>query len=187
MPGFATQWSAWSAWPWILPPSALARWLGLSELVIGLTVVSAGTSLPEVATSVMAAIRGERDLAVGNVVGSNIFNVLGVLGLSAVVAPSGVDVSPAILALDLPVMVAAAALCLPILWSGMTVSRWEGGLLLIYFVVYTAYILLRAAEHDALHGFVAAVTWGVIPVTVATLLVVTVTSIVRRARPKEPS
>ena len=68
---------------------ALAQAYGVSELVIGLTIVAAGTSLPEVATSVMAAIRGERDIAVGNVVGSNIFNILSVLGLSALVSPAG--------------------------------------------------------------------------------------------------
>jgi cation:H+ antiporter len=164
--------------------SAFARWLGLSELVIGLTVVAVGTSLPEVATSVMAAMRGERDIAVGNVVGSNIFNILGVLGLSAVLAPSGVVVSPALLAFDLPVMVAVAALCLPIFFNGMTVFRWEGGLLLLYFVAYTAYIVLRAAEHDALRGFVAAVTWVVLPVTLATLLAATVTEFRKRFRKK---
>jgi cation:H+ antiporter len=162
--------------------TALARWLGLSDLVIGLTVVAAGTSLPEVATSVVAAIRGERDIAVGNVVGSNIFNVLGVLGLSAVLAPSGVAVSPTLLAFDVPVMVAVAVLCLPIFWSGMTVFRWEGGLLLTYFVLYTAYILLRATEHDVLRGFAAAITWVVLPVTIATLLAVTVTNLIKRGR-----
>jgi cation:H+ antiporter len=162
--------------------TALARWLGLSELVIGLTVVAAGTSLPEIATSVMAALRGERDIAVGNVVGSNIFNVLGVLGLSAVVAPTGVAVSPALLAFDVPVMVAVAVLCLPIFFNGMTVFRWEGGLLLTYFVLYTLYVLFRAVEHDALHGFVAAVTWVILPVTLATLFAVTIMNLVKRAR-----
>ncbi|MDZ7828130.1 MAG: hypothetical protein U5K33_01155 [Halofilum sp. (in: g-proteobacteria)] len=74
------------------------RWLGVTELVIGLTVIAAGTSLPEVVTSILASVRGERDIAVGNVVGSNIFNLLGVLGLAGVVAPSGIAVSPAVAA-----------------------------------------------------------------------------------------
>jgi cation:H+ antiporter len=162
--------------------STLARWLGLSELVIGLTVVAAGTSLPEVATSVMAALRGERDIAVGNVIGSNIFNILGVLGLAATLAPGGVTVSPALLAFDLPVMVAVAVVCLPIFFNGMTVFRWEGGLLLSYFVIYTTYILLRAAEHDALRGFAMVVGWFVVPLTVVTLVAVTVANLTRRAR-----
>ena len=78
---------------------AFATWLGVSDLVIGLTIVAAGTSLPEVATSILAAIRGERDIAVGNVVGSNIFNLAGVLGVSALVTPAGVPVSAAVLGL----------------------------------------------------------------------------------------
>jgi len=167
--------------------STLARALGLSDMVIGLTVVAAGTSLPEVATSVMAALRGERDIAVGNVIGSNIFNLLGVLGLSAVLAPAGVSVAPAILSFDLPVMVAVAALCLPIFFNGMTVFRWEGGLLFGYFVIYMTYILRRAAEHDALHGFAAIVTWGVLPVTVLTLMAVTAASLRGRARTERQS
>src|SRR3546814_3465635 len=85
---------------------ALARALGLSELVIGLTVIAIGTSLPELATSIMAAIRGERDIAVGNIVGSNIFNLLCVLGLASLVSPQAVGVSSNALAFDFPVMIA---------------------------------------------------------------------------------
>ncbi|MDF2773712.1 MAG: Na+/Ca+ antiporter, CaCA family, partial [Geminicoccaceae bacterium] len=91
----------------------MATALGVSELVIGLTIVAAGTSLPEVATSVLATLRGERDIAVGNVVGSNIFNLLAVLGLGSLVAPEGVPVSPGALAFDMPVMVAVAVAALP--------------------------------------------------------------------------
>jgi cation:H+ antiporter len=166
--------------------SALARAVGLSELVIGLTVVAAGTSLPEVATSIMAALRGERDIAVGNVVGSNIFNILGVLGLAAALAPDGVTVAPAIQSFDIPVMIAVAVVCLPIFWSGMTVHRSEGALLFAYFVIYTAYILLRATEHDALHGFATLVAWGVLPLTVLTLVVALTVNLVARGRTEKP-
>ena len=138
--------------------------------------------MPEVATSVVAALRGERDIAVGNVIGSNIFNILGVLGLSATLAPGGIAVAPSLLALDLPVMVAVALLCLPIFFNGMTVFRWEGGLLFCYFVLYTTYILLRAVEHDALHGFVTIVTWGVLPITGMTLVAVITANLIRSAR-----
>jgi cation:H+ antiporter len=133
--------------------SSMARRFGISEIVIGLTVVAAGTSLPEVATSVIAAIRGERDIAVGNIIGSNVFNILGVLGLSTVLAPSGIKVSPSLLAFDIPVMLAVALLCLPIFINKLTVFQWEGGLLLGYFLIYTLYTLLYAAEHDLLSGF----------------------------------
>ncbi len=133
-----------------------ARYLGVSELVIGLTIVAAGTSLPEVATSVMAAIRGERDIAVGNVVGSNIFNILSVLGFSAVVAPSELAVAPALLAVDLPVMVAVAVACLPVFFTGARVARWEGLLFLLLYAAYSGYLVLRAGGYAALDEFSAA-------------------------------
>ncbi len=133
-----------------------ARHLGVSELVIGLTIVAAGTSLPEVATSVMAAIRGERDIAVGNVVGSNIFNILSVLGFSAIVAPAELAVAPALLAVDLPVMVAVAVACLPVFFTGARVARWEGLLFLLLYAAYSGYLVLRAGGHAALGDYGAA-------------------------------
>jgi cation:H+ antiporter len=129
--------------------SDLARSLGVSDLVIGLTVVAAGTSLPELATSVLAAIRGERDIAVGNVVGSNIFNLLGVLGLSAVVSNGGVRVSDVSLTLDIPVMIAATVVLIPIFWNGFRIKRWEGVLLAVFYVVYVVYLVLVNIEHDS--------------------------------------
>jgi len=96
---------------------AFARAMGVSELIVGLTIVAAGTSLPEIATSILAAARGERDIAVGNVVGSNLFNILIVLGLTALVSPDGVAVAPGALDFDLPVMVAVAVACLPIFFT----------------------------------------------------------------------
>jgi cation:H+ antiporter len=143
----------------------------VSELIIGLTIVAAGTSLPEVATSVMAAIRGERDIAVGNVVGSNIFNILGVLGISALVAPSALSVAPAMLAFDLPVMVAVALACLPIFFTGNLIARWEGALFLALYLGYTLYLILDATGHDALAGYGAAMGYFVLPLTFATLAV----------------
>ena len=104
----------------------LARSFGISELIIGLTIVAAGTSMPEVATSIVAAIRGERDIAVGNVVGSNIFNILAVLGLTALVAPDGVAVNQGMLDIDIPFMIAVAVACLPIFITGNRIARWEG-------------------------------------------------------------
>ena len=124
---------------------AMARAAGVSELVIGLTIVAAGTSMPEVATSVLAAFRGERDIAVGNVVGSSIFNVLAVLGLSGTVG-GGIDVPPAVLAFDLPVALAVAVACLPICCSGHCIALWEGLLFLAYYAAYTTYVVLAAAE-----------------------------------------
>jgi cation:H+ antiporter len=150
---------------------AFAKYLGVSDLVIGLTIVAAGTSLPEVATSILAAIRGERDIAVGNVVGSNIFNILAVLGISASVAPGDLAVAPAMPAFDLPVMVAVAVACLPIFFTGNLIARWEGALFLAYYAAYTAYLILDAAEHDAQVGFSAVLGGFVLPLTAVTLLV----------------
>ena len=151
---------------------AFAQALGVSELIIGLTIVAAGTSLPEVATSILAAFRGERDIAVGNVVGSNIFNLLAVLGLSGLVAPGGLPAPAALLRFDLPVMVAVALACLPIFASGAVIARWEGALFLLYYAAYTAYLVLAAQQHDALPAFSAVMEAFVLPLTAVTLAVV---------------
>lgn len=154
--------------------SAFAMHLGVSELVVGLTIVAAGTSLPEVVTSIVAALRGERDIAVGNVVGSNIFNIMAVLGVASVVAPQGIDVSPAVVGFDIPVMIAVAVACLPIFFTGGAISRWEGALLLAYYAAYTLYVVLAASEHDALPRFSGIMLCFVIPLTAVTLALVAV-------------
>jgi len=147
----------------------LATAFGVSELIIGLTIVAAGTSLPEVATSVVAALRGERDIAVGNVVGSNIFNILAVLGLTAIVAPGGgVAVPPGVLAVDLPFMIAVAVACLPIFFTGHLIARWEGVVFLVFYVAYTGYLFLTATEHASLPHFQTFLFWFVLPLTVLT-------------------
>jgi cation:H+ antiporter len=128
----------------------------VSDLVIGLTVVAAGTSLPELATSVMAAIRGQRDIAVGNVVGSNIFNLLCVLGASAVVSSDGVAVNREVIRLDFPVMLAATIVLLPICWNGFKVKRWEGIMLAVFYVAYVAYLVMEAGDSGAPGQFRAA-------------------------------
>lgn len=123
---------------------SVAQKLGVSELVIGLTIVAAGTSLPELATSVVASIRGERDIAVGNIVGSNLFNLLAVLGLAGAVSPSGVAVSSQALRGDFPVMIFSAVICLPVFITGKRISRLEGALFLGGYFAYVAYLILTA-------------------------------------------
>lgn len=112
----------------------LARLLGISETVIGLTIVAAGTSMPELATSAMAAFRRQADVAIGNVLGSNVYNILGIGGATALIAPT--DIPPQIVSFDNPVMVGVSALLLVLLYSGRKLSRWEGALLFICYVVY---------------------------------------------------
>lgn len=150
----------------------LAEALGVGSLIIGLTVIAAGTSLPEVATSVIASLRGQRDIAVGNVVGSNIFNVLFVLGLSSVAAPRGIPITSSVLRFDLPVMLAVAVACLPIFFTGHRIGRLEGALFLGYYVAYTTYLIMAAAGHDALPAFSSVMLSFVLPLTAFTLLVV---------------
>ncbi len=149
---------------------ALARRFGASELVIGLTLVAAGTSLPEVTTSILAALRGERDLAVGNVVGSNIFNLLFVLGAAGLATPGGVPVPPGALTFDLPVMVGVALACFPIFLTGRAISRWEGGVFLLYYGIYLALLILDASGHDSRDLLFHAVLWFALPLTVITAL-----------------
>tara|TARA_R110002124_G_scaffold131252_1_gene293437 strand:- start:798 stop:1883 length:1086 start_codon:yes stop_codon:yes gene_type:complete len=161
---------------------AFAQYLGVSELVVGLTIVAAGTSLPEVVTSVIAAIRGERDIAVGNVVGSNLFNIMGVLGLASIVAPTGIDASPAVVGFDIPVMIGVALVCLPIFFTGGVISRKEGLLLLGYYVAYTLYLVLAASHHDALPQFSAVMLFFVMPLTAVTLFFVALRQIRSRKR-----
>ena len=148
-----------------------ARILGVSDLVIGLTVVAVGTSMPEIATSLIAALRGQRDIAVGNVIGSNIFNLLAVLGAAGMVSASGLGVPEAARNFDLWVMLAVAFACLPILLTGREIARWEGAVFLGYYAAYTGYLVLAAQEHDALPAYSGVMLSYVMPLTVVTLVV----------------
>ena len=149
----------------------IAEALGVSQLVIGLTVIAAGTSLPELATSVIAALRGERDIAVGNAVGSNIYNLLLILGTAAVLG-DGVAVASSVLYFDMPVMLAVAVACLPIFFTGYEIARWKGAIFFGYFIAYMVYVILAATQHDALNVFGTVMMAFVIPLTVLTLGVV---------------
>jgi cation:H+ antiporter len=162
---------------------AFAKALGVSDLVIGLTIVAAGTSMPEVAASITAAIKGERDIAVGNVVGSNSFNILGCLGLSGLVSGSaGLVVPESVLAFDIWVLLAVSAACLPVFMTGREIARWEGFVFIAYYGAYVLYLILAAQQHDALRGFAGVMMGFVLPITVVTLVVV----LLRRPRPTAP-
>lgn len=116
----------------------LARTLGIPDLLIGLTVVAVGTSLPELATSLVAAVRNEADIAVGNIVGSNIFNIAAILGTTAAVTP--IDVSPEILSRELPAVIMLSLVVLPIARNAFMVRRWEGAILLTGYVVLGSWL-----------------------------------------------
>ena len=158
---------------WLVTASiAFAKTLGVSDLVIGLTIVAAGTSMPEVATSITAAIKGERDIAVGNVVGSNTFNILGCLGVSGLVSGDlGLAMAPSLLAFDIWVMIAVALACLPVFLSGREIARWEGAVFTAYYAAYVAYLVLAAQQHDALKMFSTTMLSFVLPITLITMVV----------------
>ncbi len=160
--------------------TAVARNLGVGEAIIALTIVSAGTSLPEVAASVIATVRGERDMAVGNVVGSNIFNVLMILGASSVVSGSGLVVSPAMQGFDIPLCLAIALVAWSMLATGLRLERWEGALLFAGYLAYVTYLILAELRSPALGGFTMAMGYAVLPLVAALLLGHLAHALVRR-------
>ena len=143
----------------------IARHFGVSDLVIGLTVVAIGTSLPELVASVVASWRGQGDIAVGNVVGSNLFNILAVLGIGAMVAPDGIPVPRDALYLDIPIMIAVTFACLPVFFTGCRINRAEGAVLLGYFIAYTTYVVMGATDASYTRSFEIAMLGFVIPIT----------------------
>ncbi len=149
----------------------MAERLGISDLVVGLTVVAAGTSLPEAATSVIASVKGERDIAVGNVVGSNIFNILSVLGLSALVGSHGIRVPLPAMWFDIPILIAAAAVCLPVFITGFRISRLEGLLFVGYYLLYTLYLVMAGAHHKSLPFLTHGILFFVLPLTGIMILI----------------
>jgi cation:H+ antiporter len=147
----------------------IARIVGISELVIGLTIVAVGTSLPEAAASLVAALRGEREIAVGNVVGSNLFNLLCVLGLTGMIAPRGIPISETALWIDMPIMIAVFIACLPVFFTGGKISRWNGAMLLGYYLAYLTDLVLRALEVPFAADFRLIVLFFVLPLTLIAL------------------
>ena len=149
----------------------LAQMAGVSELVIGLTIVALGTSLPEVVTSLVAAFKGERDIAVGSVVGSNILNILAVLGVSGLFIPE-INVQQSLITFDLWIMLAVSFACLPIFFTGNRIARWEGVIFLGYYIAYMVYLFLSSAEHAALNAYNSVMLYFVIPITILTVVVI---------------
>ena len=154
----------------------IATTLGVPDLIIGLTIVALGTSAPEIVTTVIAAMAGQRDLAVGNAVGSNIFNILLVLGLGSMVV-DGLPISADALELDLPIMLAAAVACLPMVFWDNRIDRWEGAVFVGYYIAYLIFLVLDATGHRASDPFAFVILFFVIPLNVLTIAV-----IVRRQR-----
>lgn len=157
---------------WLVESSiVMARFFGMSELIIGLTIIAIGTSLPELATSVLAAGRNESDLSVGNVIGSNIFNLLLVLSISALFSGGGLPISDAAIGLDIPFMIAVSLACLPIFFTGHVIARWEGVVFLGYYAAYLLFLFLDSTQHEYLPLFNEVMTIFVVPITILTVLI----------------
>lgn len=163
----------------------IARALEVSELVIALIIVATGTSLPELATSVVAAMKHERDIAVGNIVGSNIFNIIFVLGMSGLIASEPLTVSPAALKFDIPVMLAVSLACLPVFFTGERITRWEGILFIGYYVFYTVYLILTAKEHYAVPFLNEIMLSFIVPLTVLTMLLTLLHSVRKKEKARK--
>lgn len=159
-----------------------ARWLvqsavelaltwGVNEAVIGLTIVAAGTSLPEVVTSVVATFRGERDIAVGNVVGSNIFNLLCVLGISGLISPIPLLAGESLANIDIPIMFGVALLCVPLFFVGALLNRAEGLLFLALYLAYLWFLIAKALSHTYLPVLQNGIVFGLVPAVVLYVLI----------------
>ncbi len=168
---------------WLVDSAVLfAEAAGVSELVIGLTVVAIGTSLPEITTSIVAAIRRERELVISSVVGSNILNILAVLGITGVILPDPIAVSDALIRFDILLLLAASFACIPIFFTGHVISRAEGALFFAYFLAYVLYLWLSSAEHLALTAYSFTMLAFVLPLTLITLATIAVRELRKRGR-----
>lgn len=161
--------------------SIAAAW-GVNEAVIGLTIVAAGTSLPEVMTSVVATLRGERDIAIGNVVGSNIFNVLCVLGLSGLTAPIPLVAGEQVAHVDVPVMLAVAALCVPLFFVGASLRRLEGVLFLVLYAAYVWYMVAVALAAEYRHLLQSSILFVLLPAVVVYVVAILAKDLARRRK-----
>lgn len=173
---------------WLVSSAVIfAEMAGISELIIGLTVVSIGTSLPEVVTAVVAALKRERDIAVGSIVGSNILNILVVLGIAGLFSSVPITVQPALLRFDLLILIAASIACLPIFFTGHKISRWEGALFLTMFICYIGFLFLASVQHEAVGLFSGAMLLFVLPITAITISIISYREWKRRRRIKKLS
>lgn len=120
---------------------ALARLWNVSDAFIGLTIVAIGTSAPELVTTIISTIRGERDIAIGNLIGSSVYNILVILGAACLFPSNGIEVSAQLIRVDIPVMLGVALACIPVFISGRQISRFEGGMFVSAYLLYLAYLI----------------------------------------------
>lgn len=168
---------------WMISSALIfAEMLGVSELIIGLTVVAIGTSLPEIVVVLIAAIKKERDIAVGSIIGSNILNLLAVLGVSGLFIEGSIPVQEVLIHFDLPLLIFVSILCIPIFYTGFRIARWEGGILLFFYGSYLYYLYLAAVQHPFLEHFSYWMSRWIVPVLVIAILIVTILDLKKRYR-----
>lgn len=159
---------------WLVESATIfAEMAGISELIIGLTVVAIGTSLPEIVTSVLAAVRGEKDLAVGSIIGSNILNILSVIGISGLFT-SYIPVQQTLINIDMMILLGISILCVPFFYSGKIISRTEGAILFSCYLLYLTYLYLDSMQSNLISQFINGIFYGVIPAVVIYSVVVVV-------------
>lgn len=163
---------------WLVDSATIfAEMAGVSELVIGLTIVAIGTSLPEIVTSILAAVRGEKDLAVGSIIGSNILNIFSVIGISGLFI-AGIPVQDSLINIDLMVLLGISVLCVPFFYSGKIISRIEGAVLFSGYVLYLTYIYLDSVQSELMGLFVNGIFYGMVPIVV----IIVIFEVIREAR-----
>jgi cation:H+ antiporter len=168
---------------WLVASAAqIAAGFGVSDLLIGVTVVAVGTSVPELLTSVVAALRGEREIAVGNVVGSNAFNTAFILGIAGLLSKGGMTLEPSVVSFELPVMIVASAACFPVFFTGYAISRWEGVLFLLAYGTYLAHEILSAVNQRGILTLDLVVRRLAIPLVTVLLVISFVRAVVSRSQ-----
>jgi cation:H+ antiporter len=168
---------------WLIYSSLIfAEIAGVSELTIGLTVLAIGTSLPEIVVVLIAAIKGEKDIAVGSIIGSNILNFLAVLGVSGLFIPGAIPVQQSLINFDLILLLIASIFCIPIFYTGHKMVRWEGVLFLCLYFSYLFYLFLSSNNHDFITVFSSFMLYFALPLTLLTLLVFALMEWKRRFR-----
>ncbi len=160
---------------WMIDSALIfAEWIGVSELVIGLTVVAIGTSLPEIVVVMVAAIKKERDIAVGSIIGSNILNLLAVLGVSGLFIQGPIPVQDVLIRFDIPLLIVISILCVPIFYTGYRITRWEGGIFLFFYGSYLYYLYLSGTGHHLLELFTFLMSRWIIPMIILIIVIVTI-------------
>lgn len=156
---------------WMVESATIfAQMAGVSELVIGLTIVAIGTSLPEIVTSILAAVRGEKDLAVGSIVGSNILNILSVIGISGLFI-AGIPVQDSLLEVEYIILMAVSILCFPLFFTGRKIKRIEGAIFLSSYILYLFYLYLDSITSSFMESFVQWVLYGFVPVVMLYVII----------------